>query len=215
MAAPVIHLSTIQHYLPEDARLLLQGAPIHIPYRRMYEHVFSIAESDYSPLDGGSTATFSRRLDGRHPTERVFWFFRNRGVTMVTNELDNFTNSLSADGAFYQRMKLTIAGREREYLHEPFLWQDLNGLCKDECPSGSQGIGSMRWSLSHDYRQGDWRQPEGTVNFSTADRPTLFAELTDVVPNTAGQRIAEWRVYTEGWCAYEVKEGRGRMMFAM
>lgn len=227
MGTPTIYLSTIQHYLPEEARILLKGAPIHIPYRRQYEHVFTISETDYVPLDMGSTATFSRRLDGRHPTERVFWFFRN-SLSASNNRLDDFSNdymefnpptatlpSTQTPGGFYYRMKLLIAGREREHSYEPFLWQDLNGLMKSQ--RSAYGISSMNWSLSNDYRNKyEWRQPEGTVNFSTADRPTLSMDLAPIRPNPekGDQRIAEWRVFTEGWCAYEVKEGRGRMMFA-
>lgn len=215
ITAPVIHLSTIQHYLPEEARILLQNAPIHIPYRRMYEHIFNIVESDYTPLDSGSVATFTCRLDGRHPTERIFWFFRNKGITSITNRLAELDNGLeSGNGVFYKRMKFMIAGREREYLYEPTIWQHVTSLFKSESPESS--IGSMSWALSNDYRDNDgWRQPEGTINFSTADRPTLFMELADVMPNISGQRLVELRVYTEGWCAYEVKDGRGRMMFAM
>lgn len=229
IGTPTVYLSTIQHYLSDDARILLQGAPIHIPYRRMYEHVFTISETDYVPLDMGSTATFSRRLDGRHPTERVFWFFRNRRSISI-NRLDDFSNdytkfnpptatqpSTEMPGSFYYRIKLLIAGREREHNYEPYLWQDLNGLLKSRRPAAIHGISSMDWSLSNDYRpKNDWRQPEGTVNFSTADRPTLLVELANIRPTSemGGQRVAEWRIYTEGWCGYEVKEGRGRMMFA-
>lgn len=230
IGSPTIYLSTIQHYLPEEARILLQGAPVHLPYRRLYEHVFTISETDYVPLDVGGTATFSRRLDGRHPTERVFWFFRNRYTANSLNRLDDFSNDYSnfhaptalqpatqPSGEFYYRMKLMIAGREREHAHEPYLWQDVNALLKGR--RSAQGIGSMDWSLSNDYRdKKDWRQPEGTVNFSTADRPTLSVELANIRPtpvNGGGnQRLAEWRVFTEGWCVYEVKDGRGRMMFA-
>ncbi len=227
--APLVYLSTIQHYIPEESRIILQKAPIHIPYRRQYEHVFSITETDYVLLDTGSTATFTRRLDGRHPTERIFWFFRN-STTGNTNRLDFFLNdygdsnppsaiqpSTELPGAFYYRLKFLIAGREREHAYEPYLWQDMNGLFKDDRIAASKGIGSIRWSLSNEYRETpEWRQPEGTVNLSTADRPTLSIELANIHRNMecGGARIAEWRVFTEGWCAYEVHEGRGRMMFA-
>lgn len=227
MDAPLISLSTIQHYLPEEARIILQKAPLRIPYRRQYEHVFSITETDYAVLDNGSTATFTRRLDGRHPTERIFWFFRNSRV-LSANRLDDFYNDYhdvnaptavqprtEFPGAFYYRMKFMIAGREREHAYEPCVWQDVNGLLKDDRVAASKGIGSMRWSLSNEFRDTpEWRQPEGTVNLSTADRPTLSIELANIRSNSGGGRLAEWRVFTEGWCAYEVQEGRGRMMFA-
>jgi hypothetical protein len=57
--------------------------------------------------------------------------------------------------------------------------------------------------------------PEGTVNFTTADRPTLHINLRNVFPVAVlGQRKTEFRVFTEGWAIYEIERGRGRLMFA-
>jgi hypothetical protein len=59
------------------------------------------------------------------------------------------------------------------------------------------------------------RQPEGSVNLSTADRPTLYLELANIRSNPfLAQRKCEMRVFSEAWNVYEVKEGRGRVMFA-
>lgn len=226
LGSPVIHLSTRQHYVPEEVRIQLREKPIRIPFRKQFEHVFSIAESDYAPLDKGSSAIVTRRLDGRHPTERIFWFFRN-STRMNTNRLDDFRNEYfdgrastitqpypAANGSYYYRMKFLVAGKEREDLYGPDVWQDITAWAKDERPNG-KGVDSMRWSASHSFRDAA-RQPEGTVNFSTADRPTLYVELTNIEGNPlkSGQRFAEWRVFSEGWCGYEIEEGRGRLMFA-
>jgi hypothetical protein len=119
-------------------------------------------------------------------------------------------------GEYYYRMKLVIAGKDRELLHEPFLWGPICQLAKDEKASGKQ-IGEMKWSTGAQYGTiyPAPRQPEGTVNFTTADRPTLYLELANIMPNpTLAQRKSEFRVFTEGWNVYEVKEGRGRLLFA-
>ena len=47
-------------------------------------------------------------------------------------------------------MKLVIAGRDREDLYEPFVWNLTNAFCKDERGSG-MNIGSMKWSLGEQY----------------------------------------------------------------
>jgi hypothetical protein len=89
-------------------------------------------------------------------------------------------------------------------------------LAKDEKASGKQ-IGEMKWSTGAQYGTiyPAPRQPEGTVNFTTADRPTLYLELANITPNLMlAQRKSEFRVFTEGWNVYEVKEGRGRLLFA-
>jgi hypothetical protein len=234
---PSILLSTIQHYVSPRVQEELRSAPIQIPFRRQYENNFTFGELDYIPLDKGGVAAVTRRLDGRHPTERIFWFFRTQN-SLDKNELDNFSNDYfgglnkptatqpypifpprrgpPVDGAFYYTMKLVIAGRDRENLHEPFLWQNISQLVKDEKASGLQ-IGEMKWSTGDNFGTiyPAARQPEGTVNFTTADRPTLYLELANIRTNPLiAQRRSEFRVFTEGWNVYDIREGRGRLLFS-
>ena len=228
ICAPTILLSTIQQYIPSRVQEELRGAAIQIPFRRQFENNFTFGELDYIPLDKGGVAAVTRRLDGRHPTEKIFWFFRTQD-NLDKNRLDDFNNdyfdtnvatatqpyTLTA-GAGYYNMKLVIAGKDRENLHEPLLWQNISQLVKDEKGSGLQ-IGEMKWTTGANYGviYPAPRQPEGTVNFTTADRPTLYLELANIRKNNLlRQRRAEFRVFTEAWNVYEVHEGRGRLMFS-
>jgi hypothetical protein len=232
--SPTILLSTVQNYVPPRVQEELRSTPIQIPFRRQYENNFTFGELDYAPLDKGGSAAVTRRLDGRHPTEKLFWFFRTKNA-LDKNQLDNFHNDFFDPslippfnyptptqpytvypGEFYYNIKLVIAGRDRENLHEPFLWQDICQLVKDEKASGL-GIGEMKWSTGANYGviYPAPRQPEGTVNFTTADRPTLYVELANIRGSIIdGKRNSEFRVFTEGWNVYDVREGRGRLLFA-
>jgi len=225
---PTILLSTIQQYVPPTVQQELRSSVIQIPFRRIFENDFTFGELDYIPLDKGAAATVKKWLDGRFPTEKIFWFFRNQNA-LDKNQLDNFTNDyfelhpptatepypIPSD-TFYYRMKLLIAGRDREELHEPFLWQQINQLVKDEKASGLN-ISEMKWSLGELYGTvyPAPRQPEGTVNFTTADRPMAYLELANISSNPfLAQRRSEFRLFTEGWGVYDVREGRGRLLFA-
>lgn len=225
---PTILLSTVQHYVSPAVQAELRAHPIQIPFRKQFENRFTFGELDFIPLDKGGVAAVTRPLDGRHPTERLLWFFRSQNA-LDLNRLDDFYNdyfdSHSITGAqpytvpygeFYYDLKVNIAGKEREDLHEPYLWSAVNAFAKEE--KGSQmHIGCMKWSLGDQYGTvyPAPRQPEGTVNFTTADRPTLYIELANVRTNTTlGQRKAEMRVYAESWNVYVVEGGRGRVMFA-
>lgn len=225
---PTILLSTIQQYVPPKVQEELRSKPIQIPFRRQFENNFTFGELDYIPLNKGGTAAVTRRLDGRHPTEKIFWFFRTQNA-LDRNQLDNFYNNYFDTkpptdiqpypiypGAFYYSLKLIIAGRDRENLHESFLWQNICQLVKDEKASGL-GIGEMKWSTGDNYGviYPAPRQPEGTINFTTADRPTLYLELANITGNiNTGKRKSEFRVFTEGWDVYDIREGRGRLLFA-
>jgi hypothetical protein len=225
---PTIFLSTIQYYLPPRVSQELRSTPIQIPFRRQFENNFTFGELDYISLDKGGTASVTRQLDGRHPTEKIFWFFRNQ-TALDSNRLDSFYNDYFDShpatvtqpytvpyGEFYYRIKLVIAGKDREDLLEPIMTNKVCQLMKDEKASGKQ-IGEMKWTVGAHYGTvyPAPRQPEGTVNFTTADRPTLYIELANVNASVLlAQRKTEMRVFTEGWNVYEIKEGRGRMLFS-
>ena len=226
IGAPRILLSTIQQYVPLAVQEELKSRVIEIPFRRQFDNVFTFGELDFIPLDKGGRAAVTRRLDGRHPTERMLWFFRSYN-SLDNNRLDVWYNDYFdtrapsdvqpySNGEFYYQLKLLIAGRDRESLYEPAVWNQMNTHCKDEKANGMY-IGSMNWSTGEKYGTvyPAPRQPEGTVNFTSADRPTLYIELANINSNAVlAQRKAEMRLFTEGWNVYVVKEGRGKVIFA-
>jgi hypothetical protein len=221
---PTILLETVQAYVPVEVKNDLRTIVHNIPFRRLYENNFTFGPLDYKPfrdgsgnlIDGAGSAV-TRRLDGRHPTERLVFFFRGQEALNM-NQLDNFRNGSGAGAAssqFYQALKLIIAGQDREALHDYTVWQDMNAHAKDERDTGLN-IGEMRWSLGDVYERVKpaWREPEGTVNFTTADRPSLYIELADVPVAPVGGQRTEMRVFTEGWAAYIIEDGRGRLFSA-
>ena len=232
MGQPRVVLSTVQHYVYEEMQRKLREEPVSIPFRRLFENRFTFGELDFISLDKGGVASVTRALDGRHPTERLFWFFRNWDV-FDSNRLDDFANHYFDSGSghaptamqpytipyggFYYTLKLNIAGREREEREGGLVWGLLSGLANDERVTEASGISSMNWSTG--AKMGTLypapRQPEGTVNFTTADRPTLLIELANVPRTvTIGQRKVDMRACTEGWCVYQVRDGRGKLQFA-
>lgn len=227
---PTILLSTVQHYISLEEGEEMRSAAIQIPFRKQFENQFSFGELDYIPLDKGGQAVATRYIDGRHPAERLFWFFRN-STLVEQNRLDVFYNDYfqykpvsetqAYTSEFYYGIKLNIAGKEREDLYGASLWNHIVPVAKHENVSFEmgmgKGIGSMMWSLGDTYGTvyPAPRNPEGTVNFTTADRPTMYIQLANIMPNLyLAARKAEMRVYVDSWNVYEVVNGRGRLMFA-
>ena len=227
---PTILLSTVQHYISLEEGEEVRSTTIQIPFRKQFENQFSFGELDYIPLDKGGQAVATRYIDGRHPAERLFWFFRN-STLVEQNRLDVFYNDYfqykpvsetqAYTSEFYYGIKLNIAGKEREDLYGASLWNHIVPVAKHENVSFEmgmgKGIGSMMWSLGDTYGTvyPAPRNPEGTVNFTTADRPTMYIQLANIMPNLyLAARKAEMRVYVDSWNVYEVVNGRGRLMFA-
>ena len=68
----------------------------------------------------------------------------------------------------------------------------------------------MNWDLGCGYSE----QPEGSVNFGTADRPTLYTELA---PTTAdlltGQPSTEMTAIVDSWAIFTTEGGRAALKY--
>jgi hypothetical protein len=215
---PTILLETTQAYLTPDVRNEIIDQPRQILFRQVFENIFTIGELDYAPFDRGAiTVSCVRRLDGRHPTEELIWFFRSQN-SLDRNQLTNFNNGIDPSGSFYESIKLVTAGQDREGYWSSYIWEDVEEAMKHGDDSGLR-IGSMNWSLGRLVER-QWgtsgpRQPEGTINMTTAYRPDLHINITPTSPSVLlNRRNTEMRVYAVGWNTYEIGNGRGRLLYA-
>lgn len=231
LGAPTILLSTVQRYVTPEIQQEMRSQRFEIPFRRLYENRFSFGELDFISLDKGGVSAVTRRLEGRHPTERLFWFFRLQEA-VDKGRLDDWTNPFFEShqttetqpltwpyGGFYYRLKLLIAGRDRERLESGEVWDVIGPWAKQERVTGAgvHGLGEMNWGVGDRLgtRYPCERVPTGTVNFTTADRPSLYIELANTPSHPLrAERVAEMRVWSEAWNVYVIEEGRGKVMFA-
>ena len=204
--APTIYLETRHVYTNEDTRAGLRASALDIPFERIYENIFS-----QSPQDYAAAAPFlTRVLDATHPCSRIILAFRS-WADLRANRLWKLQSD-SATGEYYSGLKLLIAGRDRTQFWDPLVWNSLDNHAKEERDSGMRiatihfGYGEKKGVRAPSYN----RQPDGTINFSTADKPTLFMQLTDIVNGT---KRSELRVIVETWAVFSVSGGRGGLKF--
>jgi hypothetical protein len=206
LGPPTLLLETRQIYLTDDQKKELQQTHLQIPFIKYYDETFTIGEADYVAIDKGGTSVIQRRMEGRHPMERLLFFFRSK-------QWFNDGRLWRLGGnEFYNSVEFFVAGTTREYDWSADILHIVNGLVKDERYMAERGQSELRWSIPEGI--GYNRQPTGTVNFSTASRPTLAINLKNVEPNPEdGQRTTLLQVCGESWGIYEIKDGRGRLMF--
>jgi hypothetical protein len=207
--APSILLETRHIYTDAETRLKLQEVRNEIPFERLYENIFTQNQYDYAPIERGAVAAITRRLEGTHPAARIVNFFRSQ-TAIRANQLWNISNDISG-GEFYNNMKLVIAGKDRETLLPPLVWRYLVGLAKEERDSGLP-FAIMNWTVGdvRSRRQPFARQPEGSVNFTTADRPTLYIELNDIV---VGSKNSVLHSIVETWACMVTENFRATLWF--
>jgi hypothetical protein len=197
-------------YTDAETRESLNGKRNEIPFERLYENIFTQNQYDYAPIERGAVAAITRRLEGVHPAARIVNFFRSQKAIQA-NQLWNISNDISG-GQFYNNLKLVIAGKDRETLFSPLVWDKLVQLAKEERDSGLP-FAIMNWTIGdvRSRRQPFARQPEGSVNFTTADRPTLYIDLNDIV---VGAKNSVLHSIVETWAAMVTENYRANLWFA-
>lgn len=195
-----IELETIHVFVPRESQEELSKTPAEIPFRRLRETTFTQSAPDYLGVLGGGTSILQRRLEGRHPAERIVFFFRTYSARMANQLWKLFPG--------YTTVSLLIAGQTREAPRGPEVWRDLTNSAKEELDTDTE-LATMNWGLGAiaPLRYPGWRgRPTGSVNFTTADRPTL--QILLLAPPDGDPRT-ELRVIVESWAAFET-DGAGR-----
>ena len=212
IAKPLITLETTQRYVRQDLQALLKKHTFQIPFLRPFENKISLDPSDYIAVGNGGVSLVTKRIDGRHPAESLMVFFQSE-YNIERNQLWNFKNPKGA-GEYYNTMQLLIAAKEREKIWNSKHWENISPWTKAEKTSGLP-ISWISFTVGPQYgsKNPEMRKPSGTVNFTSADKPTLWMDITDTLPTRLGQKRVTMRVVTIGWGVYNIEEERGTLVF--
>jgi hypothetical protein len=208
---PQIFLETRHVYLDPDSRKGMGDIQHEIPYSVFYENSLTFGGLDYAAANQavGAFPGFVRDLDASHTASRIFWFFRTRddlqrGRRWATSSYQN---------PYYQDVTFLIAARDRESLAGPLIWNTLVPFAKEDRDPGF-AIGEMNWDLGASLPIEE-RVPEGSINFSTAEKPVFFFHIRPPNLNQAFlTKVVEAMVVIESWALYTVEGGRGYFKFS-
>lgn len=205
MAPLLLQLETTQVYLEKRIQEVMQSTPVSVRFNRIYTNHFTQNQLDYAGVIGGGTSVVNRRLDARHPSGRVTWFFRSMD-DVCANRLYKINTSEKA--SYYNSVTFLIAGQTREAPRAPLVWRDITNFAKEDCDSGIE-IGTMNWSFGSiapkRFTQVG-REDGGSVNFTTADKPTLYIDLARPGLSVTSTELF---VIVEGLCEFKT-DGKGR-----
>lgn len=204
LTPPVIQLETRHMYVDGESQRAVRDVKHVIPFSRLYENTFTFGPADYAPLQKGATSLTTRRLDAVHPASRIVWYMRRR-EDVEANRYDTFDVS-GAD--YYTSVSLVIAGRERESAWPALVWNTLSAFAKEDRDPGA-GLSIMNWDLG-DARARPTRRrvPEGSVNFTTADRPTFLISLSDAGLGS-NLNYATMNAIVDTWTLFTIDSSRG------
>ena len=207
---PTIYLETRHIYVDPDTQKELVDTSIEYPFSRLYENIFHYNDKDYAPLIRGATASTTRRIDAVHPASRIIFFLRQKS-DIDANHLWKIQSDTS-DGQYYINASLLIASRDRESLFSSLIWNILTQHVKED-RYGGIGLSVMNWDLGEQKGKSVpyAHQPEGSINFSTADKPTLYLELEQIAGTN---KNTEMRLIVDTWASYITEDRRGALTYA-
>jgi hypothetical protein len=206
MSPLILQLETTQVYLDKKVQELMQSKPISVRFNRIYTNRFTQNQLDYAGVIGGGTSVVNRRLDARHPSGRMTWFFRSMD-DVNANRL--YKVNTVEKTPYYNSVTFLIAGQTREAPRSSTVWRDVTNFAKEDSDSGLE-IGTMNWSFG-DIAPKRFTEPlgQGSVNFTTADKPTLYIDLA----KPGLQSIStELFVIVEGLCEFKTDKGRAEVL---
>jgi hypothetical protein len=182
-----IQLETQHIFLNNVSKEALRSTPIEVPFTAVYENVFTQTSGE------NSSVGINRRIDACHPSDRLMWFFRTLD-DINANRLWKLTS--------FATLGLVVAGRTREANWQPSFWRDVTNFAKEETDSQKE-IYTMNWGIGYVSPQKyKARQADGSINFTTADRPTLYMTLNAGPPT-------ELRAFVDSWGSF-LTDGKGR-----
>jgi hypothetical protein len=197
LGSPKILLELTQAYIGVETRdTILKTAEkegIRLPFITHFQQIYGL-----------QTGVKPYLLEARHPSEGMYIYVRTRGTAMK-----------NISGGAISSIRFTIAGRDREFDWSQEIWTEVMDEAKACSSSPVQGLAMINWSLGNIHRpmlqDMSQRRPEGTVNFSEADKPTLYI-TSNVDAGTAMNMDVV--VILEGWRVYEIQSsGYGRVSF--
>lgn len=208
---PLITLETTQRYVRINIQDLLKKTPNQIPFLRPFENTLSLDSLDYAGVENGVGSYVTKRIDGRHPAEGVLIMFQSQ-YYINRNQLWNLKNPIGT--SYYNNIKFMVAGKERENPWNSSVWEQISPLVKcEKCPGIPISWISFTVGPSYGYRAPEKRKPSGTLNFTSADKPTLWMDLQDTLPWAEEQKKVVMRVISIGWGIYSVEDQRGTLLF--
>ena len=201
---PVLTLETRHVYMDAESRAKYESEKHEIPYALLYENTYTFS--------GAFAIRVVKDIDAEHPASRMFWYIRT-----WDNLYRNRRWATSDDrNPYYGSATFLIAGRDREAAAAPILWNTLVPFAKEERDPGFS-LGEMNWDLG----PGTGRAaphvpvPEGSINFSTAEKPAFSIFLRYPNRDTAfDTKTVELNLVVNSWVVYTIEDNRGYTAFS-
>jgi hypothetical protein len=225
IGGPTLTLETTQVYVPRDIQDYLRKTPLPIPFVQNQLCQFTLEDSKWFPVVNTAAAvSIPCPLDFIGAVSRLTVGVQS-DADLQSGLLYNTEPPTSAGAtgdtvaavavpAYIQQLRLNLGLRDRMNAFPVAIWRDVANYYKNSkearAPNGNPfNVYTMAFGPA------DRTSPLGTFNMSRTAEAVLYVDLAPVAadPRT-NSRKAYVSVYAEAWNLFEIKDGRGVVLFA-
>ena len=220
IGGPTLTLETTQVYVPRDVQDYLRKTTLPIPFIQNQLCRFTVEDPKWFPvINTGVTVSLPLPLDFIGAVSRLTVGVQSdadlqSGLLYNTDPPGNTGTNTGAATSYLQRLRLNLGLRDRMNGFAPTVWRDLMNYYKNSKePRAPDGKPFTIYTMA--FGPADRAYPIGTFNMSRTMEAVLYVDLAAVAadPRT-NSRKAYISVYAEAWNLFEIRNGRGLVLFA-
>jgi hypothetical protein len=206
-------LESTQVYLPRDANLWLKSQTLRIPFTNICYEQFTVEGNSFVAASPpfNTTVQLPFTVDMIGSTSRMLVGLRSYASTLA-GQRSVLTASNGA--AFISSLRLNISNIDRIKQWDPAVFREVSSYWKNVRLPLDYTLPVPQDVYTLTFGAFDTAQPAGTLQFTRAVLPVLYAVLAPIPadPRTPN-RTTYLMTYGEAWNIFEISGGMGRMMF--
>lgn len=214
LKGPIITLETTQIYLPRDVQDFLKRKTLSIPYVQVQLSQFTIEDNKWDPLiKSGVNVSLPFELDFIGSVQRLTVAVQTIASIQAGQRYDI---SPPAGGAntFFQALRVNVGTQDRINKFPATVFREVANYYKNQKePRAPNGDLLNVFTLT--FGPAETTKPLGTFNMSRTQDVILYVDLAAIAlePRLSNRKCYVY-IFGEAWNLFEVKDGRGKMLFA-
>jgi hypothetical protein len=201
-------------YVPADVQRWFRAQTLQFPFVTAQHEQFTIEDNQLTAAyaNPAGTVQIPFNLDFIGSVERLLVGFRSEAASRAGQR----TVLTASNGApFVRSLRLNVANIDRVKAWALPVFREVTSYWKSTrmpLDPANTAVPAEIYTLT--FGGYDVSEPAGTLNFTRASLPVLYATLNAIPYDTRNvSRRTFAQVYAESWNVFQIADGKGAMMF--
>lgn len=214
IGSPILTLETTQVYIPRDSQAYLSKTLLNVPFQEVQQCVFTIEDPRWLPVvNTGATVSVPLLLDLFGSTSQLTVGVQTE-ASIYAGQHYQLSPPPNGTPSFLRDLRLNMGTLDRINQWSSTILRDVVNYYKvyKENRDPFDNVSNL-YSLT--FGPKEQFRPLGTFNLSRTLQATLYVDLNAITADSRNNsRKSFITVYGESWNIFEIKDGKGKVLFA-